>query len=102
MRIATVGSASALTWLPSSLMDWPHQSFRNSPSFHSLGWNTATYDADFIKLNRGERKAGFIPAVCNVLQGPTPHALTRWGFHGGRHASAAVSIDLPRAVRLLW
>src|SRR6266851_3012135 len=50
MRIATVGSASALTWLPSSLMAWPHHSFRNSPSFQSFGWNTASYDAATTNL----------------------------------------------------
>src|SRR5690349_7771823 len=45
MRIATVGRASVLTWLPDSLMNWPHQSSRNSPSRHSLVWNTSSYDA---------------------------------------------------------
>src|SRR5205085_10631773 len=98
MRIATVGSARALTWLPSSLTLCPHHSFRNSPSFHSLGWNTASYDA-VSKKNSGERKAGFAPAVSHALQGPTPPALTQRGFHGGRHASLAVSTDLPRAFR---
>jgi hypothetical protein len=35
-RIATVGKASWLIWLPSSLIDWPPQSFRNSPSRQSF------------------------------------------------------------------
>src|SRR5215831_6532894 len=78
MRMATVGRARVLTWLPVSLMAWPHQSFRNSPSRHSLGWNTGIYDGahaepGFLDFRRQLRVLLFADQVIELTAIFEPH-----------------------------